>query len=63
MVLAIRERTGEIAVLKTLGFSSIRVFRMILIESCLLAFLGGLLGLGGLSCGGVGIGGDGAISA
>lgn len=33
MVLAIRERTGEIAVLKTLGFSSIRVFRMILIES------------------------------
>jgi len=47
MVLAIRERTGEIAVLKTLGFSSMRVFRMILIESCLLAFFGGLLGLGG----------------
>ncbi|GGO64937.1 ABC transporter permease [Bowmanella pacifica] len=46
MVLAIRERTGEIAVLKTLGFSSPRIFRMILTESCLLAFLGGLLGLG-----------------
>ncbi|MBN7820303.1 ABC transporter permease [Bowmanella yangjiangensis] len=46
MVLAIRERTGEIAVLKTLGFSSPRIFRMILTESCLLAFIGGLLGLG-----------------
>lgn len=46
MVLAIRERTGEIAVLKTLGFASMRIFKMVLIESCLLAFLGGLLGLG-----------------
>jgi len=46
MVLAIRERTGEIAVLKTLGFSSIRIFKMVLVESCLLAFLGGLLGIG-----------------
>lgn len=46
MVLAIRERTSEIAVLKTLGFESMRIFNMVLIESCLLAFLGGLLGLG-----------------
>lgn len=46
MVLAIRERTNEIAVLKTLGFSSIRIFKMILTESCLLAFIGGLLGIG-----------------
>lgn len=46
MVLAIRERTKEIAVLKTLGFSSPRIFKMILIESCLLSFIGGLLGLG-----------------
>jgi putative ABC transport system permease protein len=46
MVLAIRERTNEIAVLKTLGFSSPRIFKMILIESCLLSFIGGLLGLG-----------------
>jgi putative ABC transport system permease protein len=37
MVLAIRERTGEIAVLKTLGFESSRIFKMV---------LGGLLGLG-----------------
>jgi putative ABC transport system permease protein len=46
MVLAIRERTNEIAVLKTLGFESKRIFKMVLAESCLLAFLGGLLGLG-----------------
>lgn len=45
MVLAIRERTGEIAVLKTLGFTSMRIFKMVLVESCLLAFLGGLFGL------------------
>jgi len=45
MVLAIRERTNEIAVLKTLGFTSSRIFKMVLVESCLLAFLGGLLGI------------------
>ena len=45
MALAIRERTGEIAVLKTLGFSAPRVFRMVLLESLTLAFLGGLAGI------------------
>lgn len=45
MVLAVRERTHEIAVLKTLGFESMRIFKMILTESLLLSFLGGLLGL------------------
>ena len=47
MVLAIRERTGEIAVLKTLGFTSKRIFKMVLAESILLSLLGGLSGLGG----------------
>ncbi len=46
MILAIRERTNEIAVLKTLGFTSIRIFTLILAESLLLAFFGGLLGMG-----------------
>lgn len=46
MVLAIRERTNEIAVMKTLGFPAGNVFRMVLIESILLAVIGGLLGLG-----------------
>ena len=45
MVLAVRERTNEIAVLKTLGFTSLRIFKMILTESFLLSFLGGVLGM------------------
>lgn len=46
MILAVRERTGEIATLKTLGFTAKRIFTMILAESMLLSFLGGLAGLG-----------------
>jgi len=45
MVLAIRERTGEIGVMKTLGFSSLRIFKMVLAESFMLTFLGGIIGL------------------
>ncbi|WP_417457847.1 ABC transporter permease [Kordiimonas sp.] len=45
MVLSIRERTGEIGVMKTLGFQSSRIFKMVLMESMLLVFIGGLLGL------------------
>lgn len=45
MVLAIRERTSEIGVLKTLGFRSTRIFFMVLAESLLLAILSGALGL------------------
>lgn len=46
MVMAVRERTREIAVLKTLGFSNGRILRLVLGESILLALIGGLLGLG-----------------
>ncbi|WP_339865161.1 ABC transporter permease [Paremcibacter congregatus] len=45
MALAIRERTNEIAVMKTLGFRSGRIFRMVLGESFLVAILGGGLGV------------------
>ena len=45
MALSIRERTREIGVLKTLGFSGPRILRMVLSESVLLALLGGLPGL------------------
>jgi putative ABC transport system permease protein len=45
MALSIRERTREIGVLKTLGFSGPRILRMVLGESVLLALLGGLPGL------------------
>ncbi len=44
MALAVRERTREIAVLKTLGFTAARIFRMVLSESIFLACLGGLIG-------------------
>lgn len=45
MALAIRERTNEIGVMKTLGFSSLRIFKMVLMESFMLIFLGGIAGL------------------
>ncbi len=45
MALSIRERTREIGVLKTLGFSGPRILTMVLGESVLLALLGGLPGL------------------
>ena len=45
MALTIRERTREIGVLKTLGFSGQRILRMVLGESVLLAMLGGIPGL------------------
>ena len=45
MALAVRERTKEIAVLKTLGFPATRIFRMVLSESIFLSFLGGVCGL------------------
>ena len=50
MAQAVRERTGELAVLKTLGFSDLRVIGMVLAESVLIAVLGGVIGLtlGGL---------------
>lgn len=45
MVLSVRERTSEIGVLKTLGFKSPRIFTMVLVESMLLAIVGGGLGV------------------
>lgn len=46
MMLTVRERTGEIAVLKTIGFTASRIFAMVLSESILMALIGGLIGLG-----------------
>jgi putative ABC transport system permease protein len=45
MMQAVRERTSEIAVLKTIGFSSRSVLLMVLAESVLLLVIGGLIGL------------------
>jgi putative ABC transport system permease protein len=46
MAQAVRERTNELAVLKTIGFSSHSVLYMVLAESVLLLVIGGVLGLG-----------------
>lgn len=46
LVSAVRERTKEIGVMKTLGFSGPRVLRMVLGESLLLSVLGAGLGIG-----------------
>jgi len=43
---AVRERTGELGVLKAIGFTNSQVVGLILAESCLIALLGGGLGLG-----------------
>jgi putative ABC transport system permease protein len=46
MAQSVRERTEEIGVLKSLGFSNELVLGVVLAESCLIAALGGLVGLG-----------------
>jgi len=46
MMQAVRERTSELAVLKTIGFSNLSVLAMVLAESVLLLVLGGVAGLG-----------------
>ena len=45
MAQSVRERTSELAVLKTLGFSNGGVLALVLLESCCLAVVGGGLGL------------------
>lgn len=44
MMMAVRERTNEVAVLKTLGFDDGTVFRLILFEGAIIAFGGGVIG-------------------
>jgi putative ABC transport system permease protein len=45
MAIAVRERTGELAVLKTIGFPDFGVLGLILAESVLIAGQGGIIGL------------------
>jgi putative ABC transport system permease protein len=46
MAQSVRERTEELGVLKAIGFTNGRVLVLVLLESCWLAILGGLTGLG-----------------
>jgi putative ABC transport system permease protein len=46
MAQAVRERTGELGVLKAVGFTDGLVLALVLAESCVIALVGGLAGLG-----------------
>jgi putative ABC transport system permease protein len=46
MAQSVRERTSEVGVLKTLGFSNGSILALVLGESVLIAAIGGALGLG-----------------
>ncbi len=46
MTQSVRERTGELAVMKTLGFSNGRVLGLVIGESLLLTMVSGVIGLG-----------------
>jgi putative ABC transport system permease protein len=46
MAIAVRERTGELAVLKAVGYSDRFVLLFVLCESLLIAMIGGTVGLG-----------------
>jgi len=47
MMMSARERTGEVAVLKTIGFSDWRLFGLVMLEAGLITLTGAVLGLGG----------------
>jgi len=46
MMMNQRERTGEVAVMKTVGFSDRRLFFLVIIEAAVVALTGAVLGLG-----------------
>ena len=46
MAISVRERTGELAVLKAIGFPDRSVLFFVLAESLVIALIGGVLGLG-----------------
>lgn len=46
-MMAVQDRVKEHAVLQTLGFSSLRIFGLVLVESMILSTAGGILGVGG----------------
>jgi putative ABC transport system permease protein len=66
-VMAVQDRVREYAVLQTLGFTSQRIFGLVIAESLIVSFIGGLLGLGvalaGLHFSGLSIGTEGVSIA
>lgn len=61
-VMSVQDRIKEHAVLQTIGFSGPKVFGMVMVESFLLALLGGAIGIGGallvLKFGGLAVGAE-----
>ena len=47
MMMGARERTREVAVLKTIGFSDGALFGLVMVEAAVIAITGAILGLGG----------------
>jgi putative ABC transport system permease protein len=47
MMMSARERTGEVAVLKTIGFTDRTLFGLVMLEAGIIALTGAALGLGG----------------
>ena len=47
MMMTARERTGEVAVLKTIGFTDRTLFLLVMLEASVLTLTGAILGLGG----------------
>jgi putative ABC transport system permease protein len=47
MMMSARERTKEVAVLKTIGFTDRRLFGMVMLEAGLITMAGAVIGLGG----------------
>jgi putative ABC transport system permease protein len=47
MMMTARERTGEVAVLKTIGFTDRTLFALIMLETAVVTLTGALIGLGG----------------
>jgi putative ABC transport system permease protein len=66
-VMAVQDRVREYAVLQTLGFSGPRIFGLVISESLLVSFVGGLIGLSaalaGLYSSGLSIGTEGVSIA
>jgi putative ABC transport system permease protein len=46
IAMAVRERTREMAILRTLGYNPAEILQLVLAESILLSIIGGVLGLG-----------------
>jgi putative ABC transport system permease protein len=47
MMMSARERTKEVAVLKTIGFGNGRLFGMVMLETGIITLIGAVIGLGG----------------